>query len=115
MRKYAEISLEETHVGLRPHIHPARARLTVRRRRKVRIVRARDVLYGHLHPVAILATLVEVIGLEVERRLRPAVLVGKVMDPIDDIEGVGAGSVDVVAFGRTDLGVVCIVEGPLRG
>lgn len=55
------------------------------------------------------ATLAEVIGLEVEGSLGEAVAVGKVMDGVDDVEGISGGSCE----GRRGCSgeVVGVVEG----
>ncbi len=42
--------------------------------------------------------------------LSPSVLVHKVVDFIDDVEGIGSSSIDVTAKQRVDGGVIWVIE-----
>lgn len=53
--------------------------------------------------------------MEIERSFGEAVTIREVVDLVNDIEGVGAGSIDVVGHGRGQRVVVGEIEHLVRG
>jgi len=83
---------------------PARQTLEVwnvlGRNHNIGTIRTRVILHAHEHLIKSLSSLVEIIGLEIERCLREAVFIGKVVVCIDDIERIRNGRRDVITGGR---------------
>ncbi len=64
-------------------------------RGKVGVVGSTSILHAHQNTVVPRTAFPKVVGLEVERALRPAVLVEDVMYGVDQVERVHASSIDI--------------------
>ena len=73
---------------------------------KVGIIDTGRVLDRDGNTVVASSAVAEVVVLEVEGRLGEAVLVGDIVDGVHNVEGVGAGSIDVGLRGRSGAGVL---------
>lgn len=82
---------------------------------EVGVVGTRAVLNTHDNAVVARAALTKVVVLEIERFLGETVAVGEVVEDVDHVERIGASSIDVRSDGRTDGGVVGVVEDARSG
>jgi Asp-tRNA(Asn)/Glu-tRNA(Gln) amidotransferase C subunit len=97
---------QETYRSKVPKEHPHRAGTTIRRSGEVSVVCPGATLHRNRNAVIGSAALAVVVRLEVERRLGEAVSVCDIVDAVDDVERVGARSVEIDLRRRRSTGVL---------